>query len=191
MKHCPLHFLHSIGEAAEADIQRADEFRSTSMKHILETYSPENIYNADETAICFRALPQSTYVERKHKKKLRGFKIAKDRVTVLVTCNMNGDKEKLLLIGKFKSPRCLRRVGTLPISYAYSKNAWMTATIFEDWLTLWDVLLQREGRKVALLVDNCSAHKSTMSLQNILLHFLPPNITSVLAQQTQSSSSAS
>jgi len=56
----------------------------------------------------------------------------------------------------------------------------MTATIFEDWLTSWDVLLQREGRKVALLLDNCSAHKSTTSLQNILLHFLPPNTTSVL-----------
>ena len=99
--------------------------------------------------ICFHALPQSTYVEREHKKKQRGLKTAKDRVTVLVTCNMNGDKEKLLLIGKFKSPRCLRRVGTLPISYAYSKNAWMTATIFGDWLTSWDVLMQREGRKVA------------------------------------------
>jgi len=99
---------------------------------------------------------------------------------VLVTCNMNGDKEKLLLIGKFKSPRCLSRVGTLPISYAYSKNAWMTATIFGDWLTSWDVLMHREGRKVAFLVDNCSAHKTTTSLQNILLHFLPPNTTSVL-----------
>jgi len=114
LKHCPLHFLHSIGEAAEADIQRADEFRSTSMKHILETYSPENIYNADETVICFRALPQSTYVEREHKKKQRGFKTAKDRVTVLVTCNMNGDKEKLLLIGKFKSPLCLRGLELFP-----------------------------------------------------------------------------
>jgi len=123
---------------------------------------------------------KNSEVSRQQKKeKTARFQDSK-RVTVLVTCNMNGDKEKLLLIGKFKSPRCLSRVGTLPISYAYSKNAWMTATIFGDWLTSWDVLMHREGRKVAFLVDNCSAHKTTTSLQNILLHFLPPNTTSVL-----------
>ena len=75
------------------------------MKHFLETLTPQNIYNADETAIYFRALPESTYVEANKKKSHRGFKTAKYRLTVLVTCDMNGDKEKLLLIGKFKSQK--------------------------------------------------------------------------------------
>ena len=56
------------------------------MKRILESFSPENIYNADETAIYFRALPASTYVEAEKKRTQRGFKTAKDRVTLLVTC---------------------------------------------------------------------------------------------------------
>ena len=133
------------------------------MRHILETFTPQNIYNADETAVYFRALPESMYVEAEKKKSHRGFKTAKDRVTVLVTCNMNGDKEKLLLIGKFKSPRCFKRIENLPITYDFSKNAWMTRTIFDGWLKSWDKRLQTEQKKVALLVDNFSAHKTTIS----------------------------
>ena len=34
--------------------------------------------------------------------------------------------------------------------------------------------------KVALLLDNCSAHKPTFCLKNISLFFLPPNTTSIL-----------
>ena len=126
------------------------------MKHILETFTPQNFYNADETAIYFRALPESTYVEAE-KKTHRGFKTAKDRVTVLVTCNMNVAKEQLLLIGKFKSPRCFKRIENLLITYDSSKNAWMTRTIFDGWLKSWDKRLQTEQRKVALLVDNFSS----------------------------------
>ena len=127
------------------------------MKHIFETFTPQNIYNADETAIYFSALPESTYVEAEKKKSHRGFKTAKDRVTVLVTCNINGAKEKLLLIGKFKSPRCFKRIENLPITYDFSKNAWNTRTIFNGWLKSWDKRLQTEQRKVALLVDNFSS----------------------------------
>ena len=150
------------------------------MKRILESFSPEIIYNADETAIYFRALPASTYVEAEKKRTQRGFKTAKDRVTLLVTCNMNGDKEKLLLVGKFRSPRCFNNVSSLPILYNFSKNAWMTRSILEDWLKSWDERLQKEERNIVLLVDNCSAHKPATTLKNISLFFLPPNTTSIL-----------
>ena len=150
------------------------------MKHILETFTPKNIYNADETAIYFCALPESTYVEAEKQKNQQGFKTAKDHVTVLVTCNMNGDKEKLLLIRKFNSPCCFKRAGTLPITYNFSKYAWMTGAIFASWLKSWDEQLQMEARKVALLLDNCSAHKPTTFLKNIFLFYLPPNTTSIL-----------
>ena len=101
-------------------------------------FTLQNIYNADKTAIYFHALPESIYVEAEKKKNQQKFKTAKDCVTVLVTCNMNGDKEKLLLIGKFNSPCCFKRVGTLPITYNFSKIARMTSTIFASWLKSWD-----------------------------------------------------
>ena len=56
----------------------------------------------------------------------------------------------------------------------------MTRTIFDGWLKSWDKQLQTEQRKVALLVDNCSAHKPTISLKNVSIFLLPPNTTSIL-----------
>ena len=38
-----LSFLRLIGEAAEADTDGAEHFRSKTMKHILETFTPQNI----------------------------------------------------------------------------------------------------------------------------------------------------
>ena len=91
-------WLHFAGEAAEADTDGGDHFMSTSIKQILEVFTPQNIYSADETGIYFCALPDSTYVEAEKKGNQRGFKTANDRATVRVTCNINGDKEKLLLM---------------------------------------------------------------------------------------------
>ena len=56
----------------------------------------------------------------------------------------------------------------------------MTRTIFDGWLKSWDKRLQAQQRKVALLVDNCSAQKPTVSLKNVLIFLLPLNTTSIL-----------
>ena len=192
------HFLLP-GEAAEADVIGAANFRETTLKMLLETYAPRDIFNADESGIYFRALPNSTYVDEWGKKYQKGFKTAKDRVTLLITCNMAGEKEDLSLIGKSKAPRCFKDIKTLPLSYEFSQNAWMTGNIFERCVNsncfhllfcemffflfkvrAWDLRLTKEERNVALLIDNCSAHKSVEGLKNIALHFLPPNTTSVL-----------
>ena len=42
-----------------------------------------------------------------------------------------------------------------------------------------------EGRKTALLIDNCHAHPSVFDLTNVQLVFLPPYTTSVLQPMDQ------
>ena len=73
------HCLHFAGEVGEADTDGAEHFRTTTMKHILETFTPQNNYNADETVIYFHSPPESTYVEAEKKKNQQGFKTGKDR----------------------------------------------------------------------------------------------------------------
>ena len=64
-----------------------------------------------------------------------GGKKAKDRITVMVACNMTGtDRRRLLVIGKSRNPRCFRGVENLPVTYRNNKNAWMTGDIFSEWL---------------------------------------------------------
>lgn len=115
-----------------------------------------------------------------------GGKMSKDRVTILVGANMTGTKkEKLLVVGKSRNPRCFKNVKQLPVRYEHNKKAWMTSLIFENYLRNWDRQLKKEHKKILLLVDNCPAHPKVEGLQAIRLEFLPPNTTSVLQPMDQ------
>jgi len=168
------------GEAGDADTEAAALWRQQQVRDLLESYGPEEIYNADETAFYYRALPDSTYVEKELLKQSRGNKVAKDRLTVLVCCSMAGCKEKPLVIGKSKTPRCFKNVQSYPTDYAASSNAWMTTSIWTRWLQKWDRRLCASGRKVALLVDNCTAHGEVQGLTSIRIIKFAPNTTSII-----------
>lgn len=115
---------------------------------------------------------------------MAGGKKTKERITAMLCCNMTGsEKCPLVVIGKFKSPRCFPKdQRKLPVVYKFSYNAWMTGDIFRAWLKQWDSSLRTKGREIALLLDNCSAHPKDVSneLTNINLFFMPPNTTSLL-----------
>ncbi len=65
----------------------------------------------------------------------------------------------------------------LPVQYKANKNAWIMATLFEEWLICWDQDLKRN---ILLLVDNCFAHIINVKLQHIKVVFSLGNTMSVL-----------
>ena len=148
-----------------------------NMQELLKKYKPSDIYNADETAFCFRALPDSTYVKKSSSKLARGSKVAKDRPTVLVCCNMIGDKHGLLVIGTFQKPRCLKN---LPAFHSFSKNARMTNGIWSDRLLKWERSPCFHQQKIMLLFGNCSARGDVEELKCIEVAKLPQNTTSLI-----------
>ena len=151
------------------------------LPELLLTYKPEDIYNADEMGIYYRALPDGTVMEKSVE--ISGGKKMKDRVTALVACNMTGsDKRRLLVIVKSNDPHCFRGLKNLPVIYRNNKNSWMTAEIFTEWLQTFISDMLRENRNIMLLADNCSAHPQSAAdrLSNIRLTFLPPNTTSII-----------
>ena len=99
---------------------------------ILLGYRPEDVYNADESGLFYKALPDKTLALRKEK--CVGGKMAKERLTILFCANMAGEKEPLLVIGKSKKPRVLNRYGMnkVPVTWYANKNAWMTTDIMSD-----------------------------------------------------------
>ena len=113
------------------------------MKSILANTAPEDIFNADHTAIFFRALPDRT-LEFKQTE-CHGTKLNKERLTALVCANMTGtEKMPLLVLGQSKNPRCFKLVKSLPVTYRANKKAWMTGALFTDWVKKVDDLYTRK-----------------------------------------------
>ena len=52
---------HAHGEKASADFGAAEVWKSTKLPELLSEYNPCDIYNADETALYYRATPTIPY----------------------------------------------------------------------------------------------------------------------------------
>ena len=168
------------GEAASAPTETTVEWRGKELQEILKEYNEEDIFNADETGLFYKCLPNKTLVIKGDT--CTGQKIPKDRISIIVAANMDGSQKlPLLVIGKFDfRPRCMKNIRILPVTYKANKKAGMTGSVFEEWLRKLDRKFLLEGRSIALIVDNCSAHPRLDGLRAIKLVFLPLNATSVL-----------
>jgi hypothetical protein len=125
------------GAARAVNCETAAEWLNKVWPEVCEGYSDSDIFNADETGIFFRLTPDKTLKFKAEK--CAGGKLSKDNVTVFVCANSNGtEKRKLFVIGKSKSPRCLKNVKCLPVWYSSDTKSWMTSDLFESELRLWD-----------------------------------------------------
>ena len=137
------------------------------------------MYNADETGLFFKSLPNKTLAAKDDK--CIGGKLSKERLTVLLCANASGEKLKPLVIGKSKQPRSFGRLkhSQLPVNWKWSKKAWMTGDLFEQWLHELNNKMIFERRKILLFIDNATVH-CTATLSNVNIKFFPPNTTSIL-----------
>uniref|UniRef100_A0A452HST6 HTH CENPB-type domain-containing protein n=1 Tax=Gopherus agassizii TaxID=38772 RepID=A0A452HST6_9SAUR len=72
-----------FGEICSADKEAAD-FYPIELKKLLEEgcYTVDQVYNCDETGLCFKMLPDCTLTTKTDSHKREGFKQRKDRVTL-------------------------------------------------------------------------------------------------------------
>jgi len=154
-----------------------DELLDT-LREKIRAYKEENVYNADETGIFYKLIPSKSVCILTRS----GHKLLKDRLSILLCTNMTGTKKlKPLVIGRYKKPRCFKNFPVQNfVDYISSQRSWMTSSIFNQWLMTWDMVLQKDESKILLVVDNCPAHKIQVSLRNIEIYFLPPNLTSTV-----------
>ena len=140
----------------------------------------------DESGLFYKATSTKTlYVKGQ---KCSGGKQSKERLTIALCANWAGDKEKPLIIGKSAHPRCFKHVTPLSLPVAYYSNckAWMTSSVFTDWLKQFDSRMGRQQRKVLLFLDNApSGSHADITLDNVQLKFFPPNTTSKLQPMDQ------
>ncbi|KAH9071741.1 hypothetical protein Ae201684P_022188 [Aphanomyces euteiches] len=167
------------GERASLSQDEVDDGRS---KLLLETsrYSKEDIYNMDESALFYKRAPDTTI----SKTATQGLKKDKTRITVALAANCSGsDKLPLLFIGKAARPRCFgnKSAEQLCFIYRFNRKAWMTITIFSEWISKFNAMMATMGRSVLLVLDNASSHKiEEVELTHVRVLMLPPNATSAL-----------
>ncbi len=80
-----LKFRAIKGEAKSVPTDAVDAWRNTLLPQLLQEYSPDNIYNADETGLFYKLMPNKSLVYKDEDG--RGGKLSKERVTVLPTVN--------------------------------------------------------------------------------------------------------
>ena len=161
------------GESAAVCQQTTETWKDVH-RTMLGEFSPDDIYNADETGLFFKYLPDRTLALKE--KKGTGGKVSEERITLLVAVNMSStEKLPLLIIGKFQN-----NMKILPTEYKKNSKAWMARSIFEDWVRKLNRKHLLKGRSIALVIDNCPEHPAIEGLKAISLVFFPPNTTSVL-----------
>jgi hypothetical protein len=84
-------------------------------------YEPQNIFNADETDLFYRALPDKTFSYKGES--CSGGKIVKERLTVLLCVSMSGEKLKQLVIGKTVKPGCFKGIDVSKLAVEWKANS--------------------------------------------------------------------
>ncbi|XP_066146779.1 tigger transposable element-derived protein 6-like [Euwallacea fornicatus] len=158
-------FKSISGESADVNPQDVSEFLQ-KLPSLLLGYRPQDIYNADESGLYFRALPDKTLALKSEK------------------CVVWLEKKKsywISVIGKAARPRTLKNcpIKDLPATWKSNSKAWMTREIMKEWLLDMDRRMRIQNRKILLFLDNAGSHPRDLNLENIKICFLPPNCTSV------------
>lgn len=108
-------FRKICGESKDVDEEVCSVWLE-ELPRAIEDYCIHDIYNADETALYFKCLPDKTLAFRTED--CKGGKHSKERVTILLGSNVTGDsKLPPLMIGKSANPRCFKNVKSRPMAY--------------------------------------------------------------------------
>ena len=72
--------------------------------------------------------------------------------------NAYSDRLPMFVIGNANKLRCFKGVRNLPCRYRAQRKSGMTAELFEEWVRQLDQKFSAANRKIALTIDNCTAH---------------------------------
>ncbi|XP_054734760.1 tigger transposable element-derived protein 4-like [Anastrepha obliqua] len=87
----------ACGESNDVSEEDCMKWQRDVLPHLLEGYQARDVFNADETGLFFKCLPDNTLTFKNQK--CHGGKHSKQRVTLMIAANMDGsEKFKILLI---------------------------------------------------------------------------------------------
>ena len=172
-----IRFKATANRTVASSREKSDEWLKDILPKLIEGYDPNDIFNADETALLYKAVPP--LLTGNHPQSTG---TSEDKLTLLFLCNSTGSEKKVFAIGNVPNPPCFEEEGT-PLPYYSSENAIMTDWIWCDILQKLDQSLGK--RKIILFVDPEACHTIKMPLKNIKLAFMPPNSSDIFQPLNQ------
>lgn len=107
---------------------------------------------------------------------------AKDRVTLVLACNVTGTHKILAaIIGNAEQPQCFKRPrAPCPLPCFSQKSAWIDNKIFNSWFetVFLFAVRARTDQLVVLISDNCASHEE-LQCDQVKFIALPLNCTAV------------
>ncbi|KAE9271004.1 hypothetical protein PF001_g28567 [Phytophthora fragariae] len=169
------------GEIGSVDMPAA-RAAALELRKIIAAYHPDDVYNMDEAAYFYRALPRRSLCLRA----APALKQRKARVTMVVAANASGThKLPLTILGTARRTRWLHAMPA-GLEYVGTCKGWMTTVVFRQWLEQLNTDMAAAGHSILLLVDNAPSHKApAVAMSNVWLEFLPPNTTAAIQPMDQ------
>lgn len=150
-------FKKVCGESG-AVVPTVPDYHTSKLKAMIQECAPADTFNYDKTGLFFKMLPDRSLSFSN--KACTGGKHCKQKVTVMVGTNAVGT-EKLPLLCCFKGKK------NVTVWCSSNTMAWLTQSLFEDYLRRPDRMFEHQKRPVVILVDNCGAHGTVNNLQAI------------------------
>ena len=88
--------LHGKAASVDQCEVRVDDWQKHRLPELLKRFKAEEIFNTDETGLFCKCLPNKSHVMKNEK--CVGGKLSKERITVLLTVSMAGEKLPPLVI---------------------------------------------------------------------------------------------
>ena len=100
--HHQLKMANLFGELAEVDKQACQNWKIDILPELIKGYEPKDIFNCDETGVFWHAVPTHSFIKEGEQPK--GVKTLKERLSLLLTCSVVGEKLEPWIIGKSAKP---------------------------------------------------------------------------------------
>ena len=100
-------FKTVVGEGGLVDPKVIENYRKVVLPSLLKGFDSRDVFNADETALFFKAMPNKTMYLKNMP--ANSIKVKKERLSILFCANMDGSEKMLpLVIGHARTPRCFK-----------------------------------------------------------------------------------